>query len=117
MRFRSMTKRRAIAAIAFLIPALIGGWLLIRRWEYLDRAYEHQNRLRTMLAVPGGEEYWERRWTMMREGKKASYPWPDGPPFVPVLSEYHKKMQAKWEQAASNPWMTVEPDPLSPQNE
>ena len=37
-------------------------------WSILTALGEHRNRLRTIHEVPGGAEYWERRWTRMREG-------------------------------------------------
>ena len=117
MRLSGMAKRRVVAAIAALVAVVAVGRLWLLRLEYLDRAGEHRNRLRTIHEVPGGAEYWERRWTRMREGVGASYPWPGGPPFIPALTSYHSAMQAKWERAASRPWLPVEPDALSPRDE
>jgi hypothetical protein len=87
-----------------------GARLWVLRLDYLERAEVHAYWC-DHLRNPEEATYWEARWTDQREGFKGSYPWPDKPPFVPVMAAYHARMRAKWERAAARPWLSVEPDP------
>ena len=96
-----------LAALAF---GIVRYWTA--RQHYLKKAADHAGFRAYVLVSPQSIRYWEERWTAGREGKPASYPWPDRPPFVPAMAKYHDEMRLKWEQAARFPWLPVEPDPI-----
>jgi hypothetical protein len=105
------TMRRLMVAVAILGFALGVAELWRRSRLYTERASDHAGRRSNILQSPGSIAYWESRWQAQREGRSGAYPWPDGPPFVPAIADYHDQMWAKWERAARLPWLPVEPDP------
>jgi hypothetical protein len=117
MRFPRMTTRRWMIAVAFLGILFAGaihiGRYLALRHAYLRRAALHETWKGKIFNNPRSSRYWEVRWREQRAGLKGSYPWPDEPPFVPAISEYHDRMTAKWRFAADHPWREVEPDPIA----
>jgi hypothetical protein len=117
MRLPRMTTRRWMIAVA-IIGILMGGAILIGRHlavrnAYLQRAALHEIWKGKIYSHPNAAAYWESRWRDQRIGHKGSYPWPDEPPFVPAIAEYHERMIAKWRYAADHPWREVEPDPVA----
>jgi hypothetical protein len=111
-----LTVRRMLLAVAIVAIMLGMVRMTARLWSdhllYAERAEYHARFRRHVLQSPESILYWEQRWSGQREGKKASYPWPDGPPFVPAIMEYHDRMRAKWERASRLPWLPIEPDPI-----
>ena len=116
MTLPRMTTRRwmiAVAVVAILLGgAILTGRYLALRHTYLQRAVLHEMEKGKIFNHLNSPTYWETRWRDQRAGRKGSYPWPDEPPFVPAISEYHDRMIAKWRYAADHPWREVEPDPV-----
>jgi hypothetical protein len=111
-----MTTRRWMIAVA-VVGILLGGLTLIvrhlvLRQAYLQRAALHEAWKAKIFVSPESPRYWEARWRDQWLERTGPYPWPDGPPFVPAISEYHDRMIAKWRYAADHPWQEVEPDPV-----
>jgi len=103
----------AVAAIGLLLGATIS----IRRYHvllhtYLERAAFHEAWKAKLFATPESPRSWESRWSDQRIGVKGPNPWPDEPPFVPAISDFHDRMIAKRRYAADHPWCEVEPDPV-----
>jgi hypothetical protein len=104
--------RRLMIVIALVA---LSCWIF-RLWNlrqyYLYKAANHAGFRESVLRSNDSIRHWEYRWTDNRRGKRAQYPWPAGPPFVPAITKYHDDMRIKWERAARMPWLPVEPDPL-----
>lgn len=117
MPFPRMTTRRWMIAVV-LVALLLGGTItarrcIILRQDYLQRAAYHDDLKGRLFNHPDSPTYWEFRWRDQRAGLKGAYPWPDGPPFVSAIAEYHDRMAMKWRYAADHPWVEVEPDPVA----
>jgi hypothetical protein len=112
MKFPRLTTRRWMIAMAVIGLLLAIGRFLALRHAYRERAEFHEGANAMIFRNADSRMYWENRWSNQREGLKGSYPWPDGPPFLPAMGEYHDRMTAKWRYAADHPWLDVEPDPL-----
>jgi hypothetical protein len=106
------TVRRLMIVVALVALSIWIFQLWKLRQHYLVKAAEHAGFREWVLRNNESIRHWEDRWTDNRQGKRAQYPWPAGPPFVPAMTNYHDDMRIKWERAARMPWLPVEPDPL-----
>jgi hypothetical protein len=106
--------RKLMLAVALSAVVFEGVRLWQRSQDYLWRAVCHEGSRTMLLSSPEQTAYWEERLTSQWYGRTPPPPWPAGPPFVPAMADYHARMRDKWARAARLPWLSVEPDPLTP---
>jgi hypothetical protein len=95
MKFPRITTRRLMIAVAVIAVAFAAVLLLHRRSMYLVRAQQSRT----------NEEWYE---------SFAQQSAPDAASDARETKAFYARLRAKYEQAASHPWITIEPDTPPP---